>query len=147
MKRTLLIAMPALILMAALVMPIRAAQPPRYTVYDLGTLPGGALSPGSQGNTDTGLVAGVAAIARGEMAGVAEESVTDASCIAPVQHHFQAVTWGQNKEIHKLQPPTGDTVGFAFWMNDIGQVVGTSGSCADTLPVGVVVGPHAVLWE
>src|SRR5207248_4770053 len=64
---TLLIAMPALSMMAALVMPIRAAQPPRYTVHDLGTLPGGTFSQGSQGNTDNGLVAGVSAIPSGAL--------------------------------------------------------------------------------
>src|SRR5882724_10513185 len=204
MKRTLTISMPALTLLTALVMPIRAAQPPRYIVNDLGTLPGGNFSQGSQGNTDNGLVGGVAAVpggalhaviwykgqildiaktglggpnsltidvndrgqaagvaetavadsenfcaffsgfqclpfvwqngvmtklktlggpnggvsvinSRGEMAGVTEDGVADSSCIAPVQHDFQAVTWTANGEIRKLQPLPGDKVGFAFW--------------------------------
>jgi len=230
MKRTLLISMVQVSLMAA-------QGPPRYIVTDLGTLPGGTFSAGSQGNTDNGLVAGVSTAAdgtqhavlwykgrimdiakpgiggpnslaidvnqrgqaagfaetstkdgenfcafgsglqclpfvwqngtmtalptlggpngavsainsRGESAGVAETNVTDASCIKPIQHRFQAVLWGSKPgEIKELRPLPGDTVGFAFWMNDNGDVVGTSGSCANTLPVGVVVGPHAVLWE
>ena len=91
---------------------------------------------------------GVSAISiRGEMAGVAQTSVVDPSCIAPIRHQFQAVKWNATGEIHELLPLPGDTVGFGFWMNDSGQVVGTSGSCANTQPIGVVVGPHAVLWE
>jgi probable HAF family extracellular repeat protein len=91
---------------------------------------------------------GVSAISSGgEMVGVAQNSVADPSCIAPIQHHFQAVKWDAKGEIHELLPLSGDTVGFGFWMNASGQVVGTSGSCANTQPIGVVVGPHAVLWE
>jgi probable HAF family extracellular repeat protein len=84
---------------------------------------------------------------RGESAGVVQNSTADPSCIKPVQHDFEAVVWGPKGEIQELRPLPGDTVGFAFWINDNGQVVGTSGSCANTLPSGVVVGPHAVLWE
>jgi probable HAF family extracellular repeat protein len=226
-----------LIAASTLLAVLAIAQPaPRYTVTDLGTLPGGTFSQGSQGNTNNGLVGGVSTVpggalhaavwykgqildlaktglggpnswtlgvnergqaagvaetstpdsenfcaffsgfqclpfvwqngvmtklptlggpnggvsvinSQGEMAGVAENGVTDLSCIAPVQHDFQAVKWDSKGEIHELHPFPGDTVGFAFWMNDNGQVVGTSGSCANTQPVGVVVGPHAVLWE
>ena len=217
--------------------PAFAQQPgPRYTVTDLGTLPGGTFSQGDRGNTDNGLVAGVSSVPggalhatvwykgqildiaatglggpnswtldvnergqaagvaetstpddenfcaffsgfqclpfvwrngimaglatlggpnggvsaisrRGEMAGVAQNTLVDPSCIAPVQHQFEAVKWDAKGEIHVLPPLPGDTVGFALWMNDGGQVVGTSGSCANTQPVGVVVGPHAVLWD
>jgi len=91
---------------------------------------------------------GVSAISSGgEMAGVAQNSVVDRSCLAPIQHQFQAVKWDAKGEIHELPPLPGDTVGFGLWMNDGGQVVGTSGTCANTQPIGVVVGPRAVLWE
>jgi probable HAF family extracellular repeat protein len=41
----------------------------------------------------------------------------------------------------------GDTVGFACAINDMGQVVGISGRCGDTIIPGFAAGPHAVLWE
>ena len=45
MKRTLLISMAQLSLLAALANPARlAAQTPRYKITDLGTLPGGTFS-------------------------------------------------------------------------------------------------------
>ena len=220
-------------LLAALAM----AQTPRYTVTDLGALPGGTFSAGSEGNTDNGLVAGVSTVAdgtqhavlwnrgrimdlakpglggpngitiglnnrgqavgaaetstkdgenfcaffsgfqclpflwqsgvmtplqtlggpngavsainnRGEAAGVADNNVTDSSCIKPQQHDFEAVIWGPRLgEIRKLPSLPGDNVAVALWMNDNGQVVGTSGLCANTLVSGIIVGPHTVLWE
>lgn len=85
---------------------------------------------------------------RGEIAGVAENNTSDASCPLPQAFDFEAVVWGLTRgEVRELRPLSGDTVGFAFSINDLGEVVGTSGSCADTLPNGVVVGPNAVLWE
>ena len=96
-----------------------------------------------------GVNGGVSAINnQGEAAGVAENSVSDSTCIKPLQHHFEAVIWGPKRgEIRELRPLPGDSVAFAFWLNDNGQVVGTSGLCENTLPTGVVSGPHAVLWE
>jgi probable HAF family extracellular repeat protein len=44
--------------------------------------------------------------------------------------------------------PHGDTVGFAFGINDTGQAVGSSGVCSNTsLPPVHPGGAHAVLWE
>jgi hypothetical protein len=51
-------------------------------------------------------------------------------------------------------PLPGDSVGMGFWINDNGQAVGASGSCANTvlppiaasrhaIPIGVEVGPCA----
>jgi len=86
---------------------------------------------------------------RGQVAGVAENSTPDSSCAAPFQVlDFEAVIWGPRRgEIQELRPLAGDSVGEALWMNDLGQAVGSSGSCANTLVLPIPVGPHAVLWE
>ena len=56
--------------------------------------------------------------------------------------------WGASGEIRKLPPLNGDTVGFAWGINENGQAVGTSGLCSNTsLPPVNPAGPHAVLWE
>jgi probable HAF family extracellular repeat protein len=84
----------------------------------------------------------------GQVIGYAENSVRDPSCPSPQVLDFEAVKWGPKQgEIHELRPLPGDTVGFALGINDEGQVVGTSGSCANTPLFPLEVGPHAVLWE
>jgi probable HAF family extracellular repeat protein len=35
----------------------------------------------------------------------------------------------------------------ALWINDLGQAVGASGSCANTVLPPLAFGPHAVIWE
>jgi probable HAF family extracellular repeat protein len=55
--------------------------------------------------------------------------------------------WGPKGEIHELSPLSGDTVGFAFGINDHGQAVGSSGLCSNTTIPPNPSGPHAVLWE
>jgi probable HAF family extracellular repeat protein len=58
------------------------------------------------------------------------------------------VIWGPLRgEIHTLSLLHGDTVGFASWINDNGEAVGTTGSCANTVVFPLVGGPHALLWE
>jgi probable HAF family extracellular repeat protein len=49
--------------------------------------------------------------------------------------------------MRKLALLPGDSVGIPTSINDNGQAVGTSGSCANTPLIPLVVGPHAVLWE
>jgi probable HAF family extracellular repeat protein len=84
----------------------------------------------------------------GAIAGIAETATHDASCPAPLFHQYEAVVWGPAPgHVRELRPLPGDTVGVAFWINDKGQVVGASGTCDNTLPNGVIVGPHAVLWD
>jgi uncharacterized membrane protein len=53
----------------ALFAAVAFAQPqdPRYTVTDLGALPGGTFSQGDRGNTDNGLVAGVSSVPGGAL--------------------------------------------------------------------------------
>jgi len=86
---------------------------------------------------------------RGQVAGVAENSNRDSNCAVPFQVlDFEAVIWGPEPgQIQELHPLVGDSVGQALWINDAGQAVGSSGSCANSLPPPVGVGPHAVLWE
>ena len=87
---------------------------------------------------------------RGQIIGVAENGTRDPSCPAPQVLDYQAVVWGPKPgQIQALPPLPGDTVGFALGINDRGQIVGSSGSCANTIvtAVGLFVGPHAVLWE
>ena len=93
---------------------------------------------------------------RGEIAGIAENSTRDADCPAgpavngtgPQVLDFEAVKWGPGRrQIKELSPLPGDTVGMAFWINDHGQAVGTTGSCANTLVPPFAIGPHAVLWN
>jgi probable HAF family extracellular repeat protein len=92
----------------------------------------------------------------GEAVGFAETSVRDPECpstpsrngTGPQVLDFEAVVWGPRPgQIRKLPPLSGDTVSMAFSVNDLGQVVGGSGRCADTLLPGPSVTPHAVLWE
>lgn len=85
---------------------------------------------------------------RGEISGWAETAAMDPECAAPQKFDFEAVVWGPKPgELRRLRPLSGDTVSMSIWINDKGQAVGTSGSCADTglLPLGH--GAHAVLWE
>jgi probable HAF family extracellular repeat protein len=88
---------------------------------------------------------------RDQIAGLAENSTHDSTCSFPSQVlRFEAVVWGPKRgEIHELPPLPGDTVGYALGINERGQVVGSSGSCANTgpTPVGLFIGQHAVLWE
>ena len=61
---------------------------------------------------------------RGDIAGVAETPIQDAGCSV---HRFQPVVW-KNGEPHVLTTP--DLYGVAAYINERGQVVGASGSCA-----------------
>lgn len=87
---------------------------------------------------------------RGQITGVAENATKDKSCPSPQVLDFEAVIWGPGPgQIQGLPPLPGDTVGFALGINDLGQVVGSSGTCANTgVNVnGLFYGSHAVLWE
>lgn len=84
---------------------------------------------------------------QGQIIGVAENNTQDPDCPSPQVLDFEAAIWEPNGKIQELPPLPGDTVGFALRLNDKGQAVGSSGSCADTTYSGLVVGPHAVLWD
>jgi probable HAF family extracellular repeat protein len=89
----------------------------------------------------------------GQTVGIAESGVFDASCaqMTPNQvMRFEAVIWEANGAIRQLRPLGGDTVGYAFGINNKGQAVGVSGLCSNTIlpPIAPGVGaPHAVLWQ
>jgi hypothetical protein len=78
---------------------------------------------------------------------VCGEEKEETKCATPDQRlRFEAAIWQPNGEIRELRPLRGDTVGFAFGINDNGEAVGTSGLCSNTtLPPVFVSGPHAVL--
>ena len=85
---------------------------------------------------------------RGEVAGFAENSTPDTGCPAPQVLHFEPVVW-EKGAIRKLPTVGGDPDGVAQQINDNGEVVGGSGTCAtfnanflyNLVPV------HALLWE
>ncbi len=85
---------------------------------------------------------------RGEVAGFAENSTPDPGCPAPQVLHFKPAVW-ERGVIHELPTFGGDSDGVAQEINDNGQVVGGSGTCAafnanflyNLVPV------HALLWE
>jgi probable HAF family extracellular repeat protein len=87
---------------------------------------------------------------RGQLAGVAENRTHDPSCPPPQILDFEPVIWGPAPgQVQGLTPLAGDTVGFALGINDLGQVVGSSGTCANTgvTALGLLYGRHAVLWD
>ncbi len=93
---------------------------------------------------------------RGEIAGLAENSTKDKYCAlempisatGPQLLDFEAVIWGPNPgQIRQLNPLPGDTVVEALAINDNGQAVGASGTCANTVPPTIAFGAHAVLWD
>jgi len=92
----------------------------------------------------------------GEVAGIAETAVRDKNCptqpaangTGPYVLDFEPVVWGPSPgELRKLPLLPADTVGMAFGINDAGQVVGVSGTCANSYLPGFAAGPHAVLWD
>jgi probable HAF family extracellular repeat protein len=81
----------------------------------------------------------------GEIVGWAETAHADSSCQPPQVLDWEAVVWGPNNgEIHALPPFPGDRVAAATAVNDEGQVVGGSGTCAFPAPSDL---QHAVLWQ
>ena len=91
---------------------------------------------------------------RGQIPGVAETSIADQGCpstpavngTGPQVLQFKPVIWNAST-VRELPLPGGDTVGMAFWVNDQGQAVGSTGVCADTVLPPFAVGPHAVMWD
>jgi probable HAF family extracellular repeat protein len=84
---------------------------------------------------------------RGEVAGLAETTTTDPTPGCPV-FQFKPVLW-KNGVIQELHTYPGDTDGVAAFINDNGQAVGASGTCASFNPNSglYLVEDHALLWE
>jgi probable HAF family extracellular repeat protein len=83
---------------------------------------------------------------RGQIAGWAENTVQDPTCVPPQVLQFRAVLWGpKHDQIQELPPLPGDTSSAATAINNRGQVVGISGTCDQA--VGRHTAAHAVLWE
>ena len=87
----------------------------------------------------------------GQVVGFAENGTRDSTCLTggtPFQVvQFEAVIWGPNGNIRELSPLKGDTVAYAFGINDFGETIGSSGLCSNTAIPPNPAGPHAVLWE
>jgi probable HAF family extracellular repeat protein len=85
----------------------------------------------------------------GQVVGLAENGIFDSTCIVPSQViRYQAALWEPNGYVRELAQLPGDTVSFAFDVNDEGEVVGVSGLCSNVSlpPNATPSGPHAVLW-
>jgi probable HAF family extracellular repeat protein len=90
------------------------------------------------------------------VAGYAENNHRDPDCrpgvaingTGPQVLDFEPVIWGpKHGQIRQLELLPGDTVGMATGLNDLGQAVGTTGTCANTMIAPFLSGPHAVLWD
>jgi len=84
----------------------------------------------------------------GVVAGYAETAVPDTACPPPQVLHYRPAVWKGTKML-SLPLYRGDTEGAAFWLNDLGEVVGASGVCAAFDPrYSVPIRPeHALLWR
>ena len=98
---------------------------------------------------------------RGEAVGIAETGHHDMDVktrcpstpalngTGPQYFDFRGAVWGPGPGQPRALPPLpgGDTVSMGIWINDNGQAVGISGTCANTMLPPIAVGPHAVLWD
>ena len=91
----------------------------------------------------------------GLIPGAAETSTRDPQCptgiavngTGPQVLDYKPVLWNTSGGIRQLRLPPGDTVGVAYWANDAGQAVGTTGTCDNTVVPPFAIGPHAVIWN
>lgn len=84
---------------------------------------------------------------RGDVVGIAENAVQDPSCVAPQVLDFYATVWQRNGTTLTLPPFAGDSVSGAIAINNRGQVVGGSGSCAQPFGPSLSWVKHALLWQ
>ena len=74
---------------------------------------------------------------RGQIVGNTENTTFDPTCLALEQ---KPVVWRKGKIERELPIPSGDTDGLATGINNLGEVVGTSGSCTN-------INLHGLLWR
>ena len=93
---------------------------------------------------------------RGQIPGIAETGVADPNCpttpavngTGPQVLQFEPAIWDAKAgTVRELPLPGGDTVGMAFWINDHGQAVGSTGTCSNTIVPPFAIGAHAVMWD
>jgi probable HAF family extracellular repeat protein len=78
---------------------------------------------------------------RGQIVGMAEDGTVDSSCPPDTTNNrIQLPVLWENGKAHALPTAGHDPDGFALWINDHGQAVGTSGTCGGATS-------HAVLWQ
>ncbi len=74
------------------------------------------------------------------------ETVHDPTCSGSQVLQFEPVVYGPGAgQIHQLPNFSGDPDGAATAINDVGQVVGISGTC--DVAVGAFTAKHALLWQ
>jgi probable HAF family extracellular repeat protein len=94
----------------------------------------------------------------GMAAGTAENGEVDSTCpgasISPQRIEFKPVVWTSlfpwaKARVQELHTVAGDPDGVAFAINDLGQVVGGTGSCGPFNPIELnnLTPLHAVLWQ
>ena len=87
---------------------------------------------------------------RGEVAGNTENIKLDATCPIGGPQRFQEkpVLW-KNRQVIELPTYPSDPDGWAFGINDSGQIAGASGICSPLNPeTGVyILSRHALLWD
>ncbi len=84
----------------------------------------------------------------GIVAGYAELGASDPNCPPPQVLQFRPVVWTNGNPL-PLQLYGSDSEGAAFWINNLGDVVGASGICAPYDPrYALEIQPrHALLWH
>jgi uncharacterized membrane protein len=92
----------------------------------------------------------------GEIPGISETDKRDSDCPSgkavngngPQLLDYEAVIWdAKQRKPRELRPLAGDTVGEAFWINDNGVAVGTTGLCSNMQLPPFAAGAHAILWD
>jgi probable HAF family extracellular repeat protein len=81
----------------------------------------------------------------GQVTGEAETNVAEPTCVSPQVLQFKPVIWDRDG-VHELPTFPSDPVGAALAVNDRGEAVGWSGTCAPGYgPHETFV--HALLWK